>query len=131
VLFERGRYAALPVLGAHAAHICAFARIHEGVAVLTIVPRLLLDLTVRATRPPLGGEVWSDTRVMLPASLPAAYHDVLTGALRAGPATTRPALLVGELFETLPVSLLESASLPATRKRSARDAGTRRASIRR
>jgi (1->4)-alpha-D-glucan 1-alpha-D-glucosylmutase len=131
VLFERGRYAALPVLGAHAAHICAFARIHEGVAVLTIVPRLLLDLTVRATRPPLGGEVWSDTRVMLPASLPAAYHDVLTGALRAGPATTRPALLVGELFETLPVSLLESASVPATRKRSARDAGTRRASIRR
>jgi (1->4)-alpha-D-glucan 1-alpha-D-glucosylmutase len=128
-LFERGRYVALPVAGAHAAHICAFARVHNDGTALAVVPRLLLDLTARTTRPPLGA-IWADTRVMLPS--PATYHDVLTGASRDSAAATKGAqLAVAELFDILPVALLESSAVPASVGRQATAAGTRHASVRR
>jgi (1->4)-alpha-D-glucan 1-alpha-D-glucosylmutase len=126
-LFERGRYVALPVAGAHAAHICAFARMHEGISALTVVPRLLLDLTARATRLPLGA-VWADTRIVLP--LPMTYRDVLTGAIReTTPASKGSRLAVAGLFDTLPVALLESMPMPVSAPRAT--AGTRYASIQR
>jgi (1->4)-alpha-D-glucan 1-alpha-D-glucosylmutase len=107
-LFERGRYVALPVVGAHASHICAFARIDDTGIALTVAPRLLVELTAKATRSPLGA-VWSDTRVLLP-DLPAAYRDIFTGApLARWSADDEPALLVAELFATLPIALLEGA----------------------
>ncbi len=110
-LFERGRYVALPVAGEHAAHVLAFARVHEADTVLTIVPRLLLDLTARATRPPLGGEVWGDTRVMLRS--PMRCRDALSGAMRdCRPGTKGSYLPLAELFDTLPVALLESVATP-------------------
>ncbi|HEX3631105.1 MAG TPA: malto-oligosyltrehalose synthase [Casimicrobiaceae bacterium] len=126
-LFERGRYVALPVAGAHAAHICAFARVHEGGSTLTVVPRLLLDLTARTARPPLGA-IWADTRIVLPSR--TTYRDVLTGAIRqSSPAAKGARLAVAALFETLPVALLESTPAPDAVKRS--QAGTRHASAQR
>ncbi|MGH8799019.1 MAG: malto-oligosyltrehalose synthase, partial [Casimicrobiaceae bacterium] len=113
-LFERGRYVALAVAGAHAAHVCAFARVHGSVAVLTVVPRLLLDLSERGTREPVGLAVWGDTRVLLPA-LPGSYRDVLTGALRSS-AAPNSHLALADLFDTLPVALLESTPATARRK---------------
>jgi (1->4)-alpha-D-glucan 1-alpha-D-glucosylmutase len=111
-LFERGRYVALPVAGAHAAHICAFARMHDGGSALTVVPRLLLDLTARTVRPPLGAS-WADTRVVLPSR--TTYRDVLTGAIReSSPATKGSRLAIAELFDTLPVALLESSPAPVS-----------------
>jgi len=122
-LFEHGRYVALPVAGAHAAHICAFARVHAGGSALTVVPRLLLDLTARAARPPLGG-IWGDTRIVLPAR--TTYRDVLTGAIReSAPATKGARLAVASLFDTVPVALLESTTAPPA------TAGTRHALIQR
>jgi len=127
-LFERGRYVALPVAGAHAAHICAFARMHEGGSVVTVVPRLLLDLTAGATRTPLA-TVWADTRIVLPS--PMTYRDVLTGAIRESkPASKGARLTIGDLFDTLPVAVLESMPVPASAARPA-TAGMRRASIQR
>ena len=121
-LFEHGRYVALPVAGAHAAHICAFARVHAGGSVVTVVPRLLLDLTTRTARPPLGA-VWADTRVVLPSR--TTYRDVLTGAIREStPATKGARLAVATLFDTVPVALLESTTVPvssATQRPLARD----------
>ena len=123
-MFERGRYAALPVAGAHAAHICAFARMHDGGSVLTVVPRLLLDLTTRATRLPLGA-VWADTRLVLPS--PMSYRDVLTGSIRQStPASKGARLAVADLFDTLPVAVLESIPLPTSATPPA-TAGTRHA----
>ena len=122
-LFEHGRYVALPVAGAHAAHICAFARVHAGGSALTVVPRLLLDLTARAARPPLGG-IWGDTRIVLPAR--TTYRDILTGAIReSAPATKGARLAVASLFDTVPVALLESTTAPPA------TAGTRHALIQR
>ncbi|HEY2864425.1 MAG TPA: malto-oligosyltrehalose synthase [Casimicrobiaceae bacterium] len=125
-LYERGRYVALPVTGVRAAHICAFARVHEAGIALTVVPRLLLELTSGATRAPLGGAVWEDTRVMLPLP-PTTYRDVFTGAIRRPHSGASAHLTVADLFETLPVALLEG--LPAP-KRFPQGAGTRHASIR-
>jgi (1->4)-alpha-D-glucan 1-alpha-D-glucosylmutase len=123
-LFECGRYAALPVAGAHASHICAFARLHEGGSAVTVVPRLLLDLTSRAARPPLG-EVWADTRIVLPS--PTTYRDVLTGVIRESrPASKGARLAVADLFATLPVAVLESVPVPISAVRPA-TAGTRHA----
>jgi (1->4)-alpha-D-glucan 1-alpha-D-glucosylmutase len=124
-LYERGRYVPLQVAGAHATHICAFARVHEAGIALTIVPRLLLDLTARGTRPPLGGAVWQDTRVLLSLP-PTTYRDAFTGAVRTPHAGGAAHLAIADLFDTLPVALLEG--LPAPRG-SIHGAGTRRASI--
>ncbi len=118
-LFELGRYVALPVVGDHASHVCAFARVDDTEAVLVVVPRLLVDLTSRATRLPLGHAVWADTRVMLP-SLPATtYRDVFTGAGRDAPSAKDSALAVADLFDTLPVAVLESMPAAHAATRSA------------
>ncbi|HKW81271.1 MAG TPA: malto-oligosyltrehalose synthase, partial [Casimicrobiaceae bacterium] len=109
-LFEQGRYVALPVAGAHAAHIVAFARVHDDQALLAIVPRLLFGLTAGATRPPIG-QIWEDTRVLLPSPL-AAYRDVLTGALRRPAGNGAFSLVVADIFDTLPAALLETIALP-------------------
>ncbi|MGH8713157.1 MAG: malto-oligosyltrehalose synthase, partial [Casimicrobiaceae bacterium] len=117
-VFERGRYVALAVAGTHAAHVCAFARVHESITVVTVVPRLLLGLTARGTRAPLGSTVWGDTRVRLP--LPGSYRDVLTGAIRSSaPAAQATYLAVADLFDTLPVALLESTPAPTRPRRYA------------
>ncbi|MFI4951913.1 MAG: malto-oligosyltrehalose synthase [Burkholderiales bacterium] len=117
--FERGRYVALAVAGTHARHVCAFARAHDSTAVLTVVPRLLLDLTARGTRAPLGSTVWGDTRVLLPLRA-GSYRDVLTGAIRGRPQLAQASYLaVADLFDTLPVALLESAPAPSTATRAA------------
>jgi maltooligosyltrehalose synthase len=90
---------------------------------LTVVPRLLLDLTARAARPPLGG-IWGDTRIVLPAR--TTYRDILTGAIReSAPATKGARLAVASLFDTVPVALLESTTAPPA------TAGTRHALIQR
>ena len=106
-LFERGRYLALPVVGAHAAHIVACARIDGEQALLTIVPRLLFGLTGGATRSPIG-QIWEDTRVLVPSPL-AACRDVLTGAPRRASGNGMVSLPVAEIFDTLPAALLEAA----------------------
>ena len=130
-LFECSRYVPLSVVGARASHVCAFARMHETGAVVIVVPRLLLDLTAQATRLPLGGEIWGDTRVTLPWPS-AKYADVLTGTVRDSPGATKSSQLsVGELLDTLPVALLENMPASTVARRSARTIGTRRASIHR
>jgi maltooligosyltrehalose synthase len=97
--------------------------VHAGGSALTVVPRLLLDLTARAARPPLGA-IWGDTRIVLPAR--TTYRDVLTGAIReSAPATKGARLAVASLFDTVPVALLESTTAPPA------TAGTRHALIQR
>jgi (1->4)-alpha-D-glucan 1-alpha-D-glucosylmutase len=75
-LFQRGRYIALPVEGARAKHVCAFARLAKspadqgGPLTIVIAPRLIASLTrvaeeSLATQPPLGTAIWQDTHVLL------------------------------------------------------------------
>jgi hypothetical protein len=65
---------------------------------------------------------------MLPG-LPQVYRDVFTAARRGSQSAARDrSLLVAELFDTLPVALLEGASAPVAAAALPSPIGTRRAS---
>ena len=65
-LFEEGKYLSLEVEGERAEHVCAFERYVEGETLLAVAPRFFTRLTGRPDGLPLGGEVWGDTRLVLP-----------------------------------------------------------------
>jgi (1->4)-alpha-D-glucan 1-alpha-D-glucosylmutase len=89
-LFADGEYLPLAATGPRAAHVVAFARVHEGRWVVAAVPRLTAAL-----------DGWGDTRLPLPAGAPHAWQHILTGAEVRGSA---PA--ASELFDAVPVALL-------------------------
>jgi maltooligosyltrehalose synthase len=73
---------------------------------ITCVPRLVRGLLGGRPTPPVGAEVWGDTRVMLPCQ-PAAFRDAITGAVieaRGDAAATW--LEAASVFEQFPVALL-------------------------
>ena len=75
-LFAGGAYLPLAATGPAAHHLFAVARLHEGRAALTIVPRLTLRLAAGGAAAGVG----PDTRVALPPELAGfAGRDALTG----------------------------------------------------
>jgi (1->4)-alpha-D-glucan 1-alpha-D-glucosylmutase len=102
-LFSEGEYLPLAASGSKAAHVFAFARRLNGSAAVAAVPRLVARLNPDPDRPPLGGEVWGDTRVSLAGLEPGAWRDVFTGRrleARGG------SLAAAEMFADFPVALL-------------------------
>jgi (1->4)-alpha-D-glucan 1-alpha-D-glucosylmutase len=78
-LFQRGEYLPLEVQGDKANHVIAFARKSETTCAVVIVPRLIASLLNDAALPPIGSDVWGDTRVLLAASRSGtSYGNVLT-----------------------------------------------------
>jgi (1->4)-alpha-D-glucan 1-alpha-D-glucosylmutase len=71
-LFENGDYLPATVEGTKANHVVAFLRIYERKRVLIVVPRLAAGLLNDSDLPPIGSQVWGDTRLILPAG--AAYN---------------------------------------------------------
>lgn len=102
-----GDYLVLPTEGSMAAHLCAFARIAEGGALVTVVSRWAATLAEGAMQPPLGG-VWRDTTVLVRGVPPGRYTDVFTG--REHEIQSRSgedfAMQAAALFEALPVAVL-------------------------
>ena len=104
-LFRDGDYVPVEAAGAKAAHVFAFARRTADRAVLAVVPRLVVGLTGGADRPPLGVEVWGDTRLMLPGS---ADGEVWVNRLTGESLTVAGAgLAVAQVLGHFPVALLE------------------------
>jgi (1->4)-alpha-D-glucan 1-alpha-D-glucosylmutase len=97
-LFAHGAYIPIEVAGSRAAHVVAFARVHDGRWVIAALPRLAAGL-----------DGWGDTRLALPAGAPAVWRNVLTDAEVGG---TAPA--AAELFDPLPVALLAGGPAPPT-----------------
>ncbi len=123
-LFQQGNYVPLETDGRHRAHVCAFARIHDGQSILTIVPRLVYGLlqdkqSILTIVPrligllqdnrvaPLGPDVWKDTWVETEPQV-VQYRNILTGEVLS-PSTVerRLALPLAEIFRDCPVALLE------------------------
>ena len=102
-LFAGGEYRPLETRGPLAEHVCAFARVGEGGAAVTVVPRLLARRGGDAT--PLGPEYWQDTALVTPADLGAPLVNALTGE-RLEPRDD--ALALGDVFAHFPVALLAS-----------------------
>ncbi|HET6576541.1 MAG TPA: malto-oligosyltrehalose synthase [Fimbriiglobus sp.] len=104
-LFGTGDYLPVAAAGAKAEHVFAFARRTADRAVLVVVPRLVVGLTGGGDRPPLGAEVWADTRLELPESADGeAWVDRLTGERLT---VSGAGLAVGRVLSRFPVSLLE------------------------
>jgi (1->4)-alpha-D-glucan 1-alpha-D-glucosylmutase len=87
------------VRGALAEHVCAFARIGDDAAAITVAPRLLASRG--GDTPPLGPEYWSDTTVEVPGELGGRFTNVLTGETLDG-----TALSLGHVLARFPVALL-------------------------
>jgi (1->4)-alpha-D-glucan 1-alpha-D-glucosylmutase len=103
-LFLKGDYVPLTTSGAMSESLFAFARRFGNQATLTCVPRLVARLVPDARRPPLGREVWGDTRISV-RDLPGVgtLRDAFTGLT----VSVRDGLLDGaEVFSTFPVALL-------------------------
>ena len=107
-LFADGAYQGLRVEGPAAAHVLAFARVsRDRPVVLAVVPRLPYRLA-GARRFPVGPSVWADTRVAVPESLGDHWRDLLDGHTVGAP---EGRLAVGSALATLPVAVLESATV--------------------
>ncbi len=66
--FDRGSYVPLWVDGSHRDHVFAFARRDGESTTITCVPRLVGGLLGDRPIPPVGPDVWGDSRIMLPPS---------------------------------------------------------------
>ena len=79
-VFACGDYVPLEAIGARRDHICAFARMAKGQVILSVVPRLVVRLGDGTERPPVGREVWGNTRLLLPPPfLGRHFVNVFTG----------------------------------------------------
>src|SRR5439155_30714 len=78
-LFSAGEYLPLEITGDRAKHLFAFARRSGEQWAVVAVPRLLTRLVPDGRQPPLG-EVWQDTRVILPPIEPGLrWRNAFTG----------------------------------------------------
>jgi maltooligosyltrehalose synthase len=113
-VYEQGEYVPLPTSGARSDSLFAFARTIPGSAAMAItcVPRLVASLTPDGA-PPIGRDVWIDTRVQLPAALPAParWRDVFTGAIVNVESADSGVISAAAIFERFPVALLVPCSI--------------------
>jgi (1->4)-alpha-D-glucan 1-alpha-D-glucosylmutase len=107
-VFERGAYVPLAVEGERHEHLFAFVRRHHEGTAITCVPRLVAGLLGERATPPVGAEVWGDTRVILPPGYghTPVFRDAITGA-RIEPRSDGAAWLeAAAVFAQFPVALL-------------------------
>jgi len=73
-----------------------------------IVPRLVAELLDDLDLPPLGPEIWADTRIVLPPGNPAeAYRNVLTGEDQSPHSVAgKTTIDAAKMFSEFPVTLL-------------------------
>jgi len=73
-----------------------------------IVPRLVAELLDDLDLPPLGPEIWADTRIVLPPGNPAeAYRNVLTGEDQSPHSVAgKTTIDAAKMFSEFPVALL-------------------------
>lgn len=108
-LFQRGDYIPLDGHGDRHDHLCAFARLHQEQAVVTVVPRLVASLNSDTAGPPVGSETWGETWVVVPSWRPdSPYRNLFTGeVLSSRTVEERQMLPVKDVLGIYPIALLE------------------------
>ncbi len=101
-LFRRGDYQPLEVLGSQAHNVLAFAREHEGVRAIVVVPVRCATLLENSAMPQVDALRWGDTRVVLPS---AASDANLKGLFASSVVTQNRELNVSEALGDVPVNL--------------------------
>lgn len=108
-LFQRGEYQPLECDGSKRQHVCAFARIHEGKALVTVVPRLVAVLNPDSQQTPIGEAVWEDSCVAAPPGPgPSEFRHLFTGEMVITESVRgRWVLPLAKVFQHCPIALLE------------------------
>ncbi len=101
-LFRRGDYQPLEVLGSQAHNVLGFAREHEGVRAIVVVPVRCATLLENSAMPQVDALRWGDTRVVLPS---AASDANLKGLFASSVVTQNRELNVSEALGDVPVNL--------------------------
>jgi (1->4)-alpha-D-glucan 1-alpha-D-glucosylmutase len=111
-LYLDGDYVPLDCEGRSRSHLCAFARLHQDQAMVTVVPRLTANLNAVAGYGVQEEDVWEETWVAVPSwKAGSLYLNLLTGerfeTLSLG---ERQVLPVGRILHHCPIALLERCS---------------------
>jgi (1->4)-alpha-D-glucan 1-alpha-D-glucosylmutase len=108
-VFCDGAYLPLEVQGRHAAHVCAFARVHATAEIVVVVPRLYTRLLPQAHDLPLGVDTWGDTSVVMAGSLRGGqYRQLFTGrVVESRRVDGVSALSLATVLAHFPVAVLE------------------------
>src|SRR5690606_18225338 len=77
-VFQYGEYLPLGSEGAHKDSVLAFARTFGKNWCVSIVPRFLTGFVPEGT-PPLGRDIWGDTRIRIPGDAPVRWIDAVSG----------------------------------------------------
>ncbi len=77
-LFRLGDYRPVEVTGDRRENVVAFARVHQGEAAVTVLPRFATSLVEEGVWP-LGEEVWGDTALRLPPELAGPCREAIAG----------------------------------------------------
>lgn len=109
-LFLKGTYIPLQTQSVVNGSLVAFARVLNDEAVIFVAPRLCAALPREDAAVPLGTDSWKTSRVLLPPDLASrSYRHILTGAeLRPTTTGSEAWLFAGQIFETVPVGMLEA-----------------------
>jgi (1->4)-alpha-D-glucan 1-alpha-D-glucosylmutase len=101
-IFQQGEYLPVEVQGEKADHVVAFIRKRENISVLVVAPRLVAGLLNDTDLPPIGPQIWRDTRLALPfQSGGKPCRNVFTGTLL----NTGPLISLSEVLAEFPVAL--------------------------
>jgi len=111
-LFQRGEYLPLECGGAKKQHLCAFARLYDRQAVVTVVPRLVATLLADGKHPPMGVSVWEDSWIAVPPwPQLSSFRHLLTGEIVGAESVSgRRVLPAARVLSHAPIGLLERIS---------------------
>jgi (1->4)-alpha-D-glucan 1-alpha-D-glucosylmutase len=109
-LFTHGSYRPLDVIGPHRREIIAFARLGERNAIVVVSGRLFGRATQEGRRWP-PSQAWN-------ASVLAEGFSAMRNLLAAGKPLPGPRLPVADLFDVLPIALLQAQYTQVRRERS-------------
>jgi (1->4)-alpha-D-glucan 1-alpha-D-glucosylmutase len=110
-VFTNGSYRPLEVAGRDGNEILAFARVSGRNAVIIVGGRLFARASGGGRRWP-SGDAWD-------ASLAAAGFSEITDVLTAAKLASGPELAIADLFDPLPIAVLEAQYAPVRRERAA------------
>ena len=111
-LYLEGDYVPLDCEGRSRMHLCAFARLHQDQAVVTVVSRLTANLNVVSGQKVHDEDVWQDTWITVPSwKAGSLYLNILTGErFETVTQGERQVLPVSQILNHCPVALLERCS---------------------
>jgi (1->4)-alpha-D-glucan 1-alpha-D-glucosylmutase len=107
-LFQEGDYHPIRVEGERSNNVVAFSRSIAGKKVVVVVPRLIAGLLSGADIPPIGDEIWRDTRLVFAGGKTSLrFRNVFTeSTVENEEDTGNSAIPISRLLRQFPLALL-------------------------